>query len=85
MNLVCDEVPEAGAMTSNDKLLTAAEVADLLAVPVRWVREHTRNGLIPCIRLGHYVRYERDEILVWVRDQRAGGAQWRKHRPRGGG
>jgi excisionase family DNA binding protein len=66
---------------TGDRLLTADEVAELLAVPVRWVRDHTRSGLIPCVRLGHYVRYRRDAVAAWVDEQESGGAAWRRHRP----
>ncbi len=58
-----------------ERLLLAAEVADLLAVPVTWVREATRAGRLPHVRLGRYVRYERDEVLVWVTQQRSGRAR----------
>jgi excisionase family DNA binding protein len=64
-----------------DRLLTASEVADRLAVPERWVREHTRGGLIPHVRLGRYVRYEWADVVAWLEEQKAGGAAWRKHRP----
>ena len=66
---------------SADRLLTAGDVAELLAVPERWVREHTRGGLIPHLRLGRYVRYRRDAVLVWLDEQEHGGAAWRTHRP----
>jgi excisionase family DNA binding protein len=65
-----------------DRLLTVEEVAALLAVPVRWVREHTRSGLIPHVALGRYRRYDREDVLRWVEEQKAGGAAWRLHRPR---
>jgi excisionase family DNA binding protein len=65
-----------------DRLLTAAEVADLLAVPTRWIREHTRGGLIPHVKLGRYVRYDRADVLAWIDAQKVGGAAWRKHRPK---
>jgi len=49
----------------SDRLLTAADVAELLSVPVSWVREHTRSGRIPHGQLGHYVRYRHgDNDLV---------------------
>lgn len=67
---------------TDDRLLEAAEVADLLAVPVRWVREHTRSGLIPHVRLGRYVRYRREAVVGWIAEQEHGGTAWRKHRPR---
>lgn len=56
-----------------DRLLTAPEVAEILAVPTRWVREHTRTGSIPSVRLGRYVRYRRGEIEEWIAEQSSGG------------
>jgi excisionase family DNA binding protein len=74
------------SQTAGDRLLDAGEVAELLAVPERWVREHARGGLLPHVRLGRYVRFDRADVLAWVDEQKAGGAAWRKHRPvhRGG-
>lgn len=66
----------------DDRLLTAVEVAELLSVPVTWVREHTRNGHLPAIPLGRYWRYRREKILAYIEEQESGGAQWRKHRPK---
>lgn len=50
----------------NERLLLAGEVAELLAVPESWVREQTRNGALPHLQLGRYVRYRRDSILAWL-------------------
>jgi excisionase family DNA binding protein len=70
------------ALSTPDRLLTANEVATLLSVSVRWVREHTRNGLIPHVPLGRYRRYRRASVLAWVVEQESGGASWRSHQPR---
>jgi excisionase family DNA binding protein len=65
-----------------DRLLTAREVAELLAVPVGWVREHTRTGAIPHVRLGRYVRYDEGDVRAWVESVKAGGGPaFRRHRP----
>jgi hypothetical protein len=53
----------------------------MLSVTVRWVREHTRNGLVPCVRLGRCVRYQRAEILSYVNEQRCGGSNGPGRRP----
>jgi excisionase family DNA binding protein len=53
-------------------LLTAAEVAELLAVPVSWVREATRDGRLPHLALGRYRRYSGQAIAAWLEDQQAG-------------
>jgi excisionase family DNA binding protein len=58
----------------SERLLTAAEIAELLAVPVSWVREATRDGRLPHVSLGRYRRYERHAIEGWLAKQRAGPA-----------
>ena len=68
----------------NDRLLEAAEVAELLSVPIGWVRESTRAGHLPVVRLGRYCRYDRDDVLAWVESLKAGGGPaFRRHRPTG--
>ena len=47
-------------------LLTANEVATLLAVPVSWVQESTRSGAIPCVKLGRYRRYRETDVHAWL-------------------
>jgi excisionase family DNA binding protein len=64
----------------SDRLLTAADVAELLSVPVSWVREHTRSGRIPHVQLGRYVRYREETLVTWVAEQEA--SAYRRHRPR---
>jgi excisionase family DNA binding protein len=65
----------------DDRLLTASDVAELLAVPERWVREHTRGGLIPHLRLGRYVRYRRDAVFRWLDEHERNGGAWRRYQP----
>jgi excisionase family DNA binding protein len=66
---------------NDDRLLDAREVSELLHVPERWVRDHTRSGRLPCVVLGRYRRYRREAVLAWIAEQERGGAAWRKHRP----
>jgi len=58
----------------SERLLTAPEVAELLAVPTSWVREATREGRLPYLALGRYRRYERAAIEAWLAEQRSGPA-----------
>jgi excisionase family DNA binding protein len=51
----------------SERLLDAAAIAELLGVPTSWVRESTRAGAVPHVRLGRYVRYDRAAVLEWVR------------------
>ena len=64
-----------------DPLIDANEVSELLNVPLGWVREHTRNGHLPHVQLGRYVRYRRQSVIDYIDQQEAGGADFRKHRP----
>ena len=50
----------------SERLLDAREVAERLNVPVSWVRESTRSGAMPHLRLGRYVRYELGEVETWL-------------------
>jgi len=51
-----------------DRLLTAAEVAELLNVPVTWGRESTRSGAMPYIPLGRYRRYRESDVQAWLEE-----------------
>lgn len=57
----------------NDRLLIAAEVAEFLAVKESWVREATRDGRLPHLRLGRYRRYRLEDVERWLEEQQAGG------------
>jgi excisionase family DNA binding protein len=48
------------------QLVDAAAVAEMLAVPVSWVREMTRSGALPSVALGRYRRYDVDDVLAWL-------------------
>jgi len=67
----------------SDRLLTAGEVAKLLSVPERWVKDAACDGRIPCVRLGRYVRFDREDVLSWVAEQKTAGrpTAFRAHVP----
>ena len=56
----------------NDQLLTARQVAQLLAVPESWVREATRQNTLPHLRLG---RYRQADILAWLETHKHGNGR----------
>ncbi len=53
-------------------LLDARQAAVLLNVPESWLRAEARANRVPNVRLGRYVRFERDELLVWLDGRRHG-------------
>jgi excisionase family DNA binding protein len=76
------DMPRLGPrLEENGRLLTARQVADLFAVPESWVREATRDGRLPHLRLGRYRRYQRRTIEAWLLNQQAGPAVSPAKRP----
>jgi len=65
--------------------LTVQEAADLLRVPVSWLYERTRTNSVPHVKLGKYLRFDRDELAAWLdglrRDGRGPRAMRRPPRP----
>jgi hypothetical protein len=58
-------------------LLTPAELAARLSVPVSWVKEKTRQRArerdsdpLPVVQLGKYVRFSWDDVQVWLQRQK---------------
>ncbi len=57
---------EVDAYTNRTPLLDASGAAELLSVPVSWIRQETRAERIPHIALGRYRRYDRKALLEWA-------------------
>ena len=51
---------------TRDDVMTAAEVAELLRIPVSTVYELARRGRIPGHRIGRTWRFVRREIEEWL-------------------
>lgn len=55
-------------------LLKPREMADVLRTPLSWLYSQTRKkgkNTIPMIRVGKYIRFEKDKVLEWIQN---GGA-----------
>lgn len=55
-----------------DRLLDAGEAAQILNVPMSWVRQATRDGRLPHVELGRYRRYREADLVAWVERQATG-------------
>jgi excisionase family DNA binding protein len=55
-----------------NRLLTAAEVAELLSVPTSWVYAEARAGRMPHITVGRYRRFSLDSIDEWAKSRERG-------------
>lgn len=52
------------------KLLNVAEAAELIGVPKSWLYARSARGDFPAgvlIKVGHYVRFDADGLLEWLR------------------
>jgi excisionase family DNA binding protein len=47
----------------SEPLLTPEELALAMKVPRSWVYEQSRQGRIPTIRVGRYVRFKLNDVL----------------------
>src|SRR4051812_14117932 len=79
------QCPANGSPMTTDptRLLTAADVGEMLRVPTSWVYAEARAGRIPHVTLGRYRRFRLDAIDEWVRELERGPTPYRKHRPSG--
>lgn len=64
------------------KLVDVQELSKLTSLPVSWIYRRVREASphpIPYVKAGHYVRFEPDKVMDWLRTRagmhyrRAGG------------
>lgn len=53
-------------------LLDAKAAGRLLGVPHTWLLAQARAGRIPHHRLGHYVRFDVEDLQAWLHETRSG-------------
>lgn len=60
--------PRRRAVPANDdRLMTVADLADYLGIPVQTVHTQRRDGTgPPGYRVGKYVRWKRTEVDAWL-------------------
>ena len=61
------------ALSLDEPLLDVERAAELLNVRVSWIREATRTGYLPSLRVGKHVRYTRSMLEAWLAEQRHNG------------
>lgn len=53
-----------------DRFLTLQEVSDLLKIKERTIYQWVQQGRIPGFKLGNAWRFDRDDIEVWIAEQK---------------
>lgn len=64
-------------ISTNDELLGCREVADLLGMSLSWVYLHSQPGAqpqLPHLRVGHTLRFRRNQIEAFLRDCESAGS-----------
>lgn len=65
----------------SERLLTAAELADRLALSTSTVLDWFEAGRLPGFKLGRVVRFRESEVLEWLEAQRVGPSVGASSRP----
>jgi len=65
------------ALSLEEPLLDAEQAAALLNVRPSWVRDATRAGRLPCIRVGRHLRFTRPMLEQWAAQHRIENAEAR--------
>ncbi|NWF83367.1 MAG: helix-turn-helix domain-containing protein [Bryobacteraceae bacterium] len=55
--------------TVSIRLFTIKEAAEVLKIPASWLYERTRRNVIPCHRLGKYLRFTEDDLAKIIAAQ----------------
>jgi excisionase family DNA binding protein len=55
-------IDEVEPVDEIEELETVDEFAGRLKVPKTWVYDRTRRGLLPFIKVGRYIRFERRKV-----------------------
>jgi len=58
--------PRVGTVGGSNRMLSARDVAAILAVPERTVREKWRDWELPAYRIGKHLRWKEREVHAWI-------------------
>ena len=53
-----------------DTLISADTAAQRWEVPKTWIEEKARRGELPCVKLGHYLRFRTRDLERFIKDHR---------------
>jgi excisionase family DNA binding protein len=69
--LMREELKAATASNAQSPtLLSAEEAAKLWSVPKTWIAEMARQGRLPSVKLGHYVRFKPEDLEAFIKANR---------------
>jgi excisionase family DNA binding protein len=63
---------QRSTIASSVKLLDYEELADWLNDSIRHLRRLVQEGRIPYLKVGHFVRFDPEQVRHWLEDNRRG-------------
>lgn len=69
IEIIADAINQSARDTDPDRLITAKDAADLLAITTKHLRTLTDSGVIPCVRIGSTgIRYVAADLRAFMRE-----------------
>lgn len=59
-------LPPKGTLGGSNRMLSSREVAAILAVPERTVRDKWREWGLPAYRIGKHLRWRERDLYAWI-------------------
>jgi excisionase family DNA binding protein len=66
-----DHRPSKGTLGGSNRMLSSRDVAAILAVPERTVRDKWREWGLPAYRIGKHLRWRERDVYAWIERQSA--------------
>jgi excisionase family DNA binding protein len=63
--------PQKGTLGGSNRLLSSRDVAAILAVPERTVRDKWKEWGLPAYRIGKHLRWKERDVYAWIERQSA--------------
>jgi len=64
-------MPEKGTLGGSNRLLSSRDVAAILAIPERTVRDKWKEWGLPAYRIGKHLRWKERDVYAWIERQSA--------------
>ena len=64
-------VPRKGTLGGSNRLLSSRDVAAILAIPERTVRDKWKEWGLPAYRIGKHLRWKERDVYAWIERQSA--------------
>jgi len=64
-------VPQKGTLGGSNRLLSSRDVAAILAIPERTVRDRWKEWGLPAYRIGKHLRWKERDVYSWIERQSA--------------